>query len=152
MDNFWEVKDLNDLSQEEWEALCDRCGLCCLLRAEDEETGEVYITNVICSSYDCLNRKCRNYEIRNSINADCISLTVKNIKEFDWLPETCAYRLLYQKKMLPKSHPLRSKCFSKTKTVVDVFSMKGLIPEGPGINIAEHIIYNDVSEITYPLL
>lgn len=146
--NYWEAKELSQLSHEEWESLCDRCGLCCLLKAEDEETGEVFITNVICSGYDCLNNKCLNYEERKRTNADCIYLTHKNINEFSWLPESCAYRLLSQKKSLPESHPLRAGCFSKTKNVVDIFALKGLISETPGISIVEHIISNNDRKIT----
>jgi len=38
----------------------------------------------------------------------CIQLTGDNIKELDWLPETCAYRRIAENKPLPWWHPLRS--------------------------------------------
>lgn len=146
--NFWEIKKLSELSQEEWESLCDRCGFCCLLKAEDEESGRVFITNVICSYYNCLNRKCDNYEQRSRTDVDCLVLTYENVPEYSWLPETCAYRLLSQNKLLPESHPLRSGCFSKTNNVVDVLAQKGLIIESSDINIVGHILSTGDSTIT----
>ncbi len=41
-DKFWETKPLESLNSEEWEALCDGCGKCCLNKIEDEETGKVF--------------------------------------------------------------------------------------------------------------
>ena len=38
---FWR-RALTDLTQKEWEALCDGCGKCCLNKLEDKETGEAY--------------------------------------------------------------------------------------------------------------
>ena len=38
---FWELP-LASLDREEWEALCDGCGKCCLHKLEDEETGELH--------------------------------------------------------------------------------------------------------------
>ena len=41
---FWKKK-LNQFNKEEWEALCDRCGKCCLINLEDEYNGDIFYTN-----------------------------------------------------------------------------------------------------------
>ena len=35
-----------------------------------------------------------NYKKRREIVPDCIKLTPKNLKALDWMPNTCAYKLL----------------------------------------------------------
>ena len=103
---FWENKALSALSPNEWEAVCDRCGLCCLEKLEDPEKGEIYITSITCHFFELSKCHCLIYDHRYDLHPDCIELTPDNIGQLNWLPETCAYRLLAQGKRLPAWHYL----------------------------------------------
>ncbi|MGY3437961.1 MULTISPECIES: YcgN family cysteine cluster protein [unclassified Marinovum] len=104
---FWEKKPLKKLSPKEWEALCDGCGKCCLNKLEDEDTGQVELTNVACRLFDDSTCRCAQYEIRHQFVPECIVMTPENIDDHAyWMPRTCAYRLLWQGKPLPEWHPL----------------------------------------------
>ncbi|KUF11065.1 YcgN family cysteine cluster protein [Pseudoponticoccus marisrubri] len=106
---FWERKPLRQMSSREWEALCDGCGKCCLNKLEDEETGEVALTRVACRLFDDTTCRCAQYEIRHQFVPECIVLTPGNIASHAyWMPETCAYRLLYEGRPLYDWHPLIS--------------------------------------------
>lgn len=105
---FWETKTLAQLSPEEWEALCDRCGLCCLEKLEHEETGEVVYTRAICPLSDPETARCTDYENRHVRVPHCVPLTPERVADFHWLPETCAYRLMHEGQPLPAWHPLIS--------------------------------------------
>lgn len=107
-DRFWQRKALHELTSDEWESLCDGCGKCCLHKLEDEDTGEVFVTNVACRLLDLASCQCRDYAHRKQQVPDCIVLTVDHIEEFKWLPTTCAYRLLADGQPLPQWHPLLS--------------------------------------------
>lgn len=96
------------MTTEEWESLCDGCGKCCLHKLEDEDTGEVYVCNVACRLLDLETCRCRDYAHRKTLIPDCLVLTVDKVKEFHWLPSTCAYRLLAEGKTLAEWHPLIS--------------------------------------------
>ncbi|HBM89380.1 MAG TPA: hypothetical protein DD437_12605, partial [Rhodobiaceae bacterium] len=39
---------------------------------------------------------------------DCVTLTPKNVQQLNWMPSTCAYRLLANGEDLPWWHPLVS--------------------------------------------
>lgn len=104
--SFWETKTLAQLSSDEWESLCDGCGLCCLVKIEDEESGEVFNTSVSCKQLDIENCCCCDYENRLLEVAMCTQLTLENLPELNWLPETCAYKRLNENKPLPQWHPL----------------------------------------------
>lgn len=108
---FWETKRLEELTPREWEALCDGCGLCCLNRLQDEEddTAPIYLTRVACHCYDIPGGQCSDYANRHERVEGCMRLTVERVGEYEWLPETCAYRLRYQEKPLPAWHPLITK-------------------------------------------
>lgn len=104
---FWEKKPLAKLSQPEWEALCDGCGKCCLNKLEDEDSGEVALTRVACRLLDDSTCRCAHYEIRHQFIPECIVLKPENLDTHAyWMPQTCAYRLLWEGKPLPGWHPL----------------------------------------------
>ncbi|WP_417714597.1 YcgN family cysteine cluster protein [Pseudophaeobacter arcticus] len=104
---FWEQKPLKKLSPREWEALCDGCGKCCLNKLEDEDTGEVALTRVACRLLDDQSCQCAHYETRHSFIPECIVLKPENLDTHAyWMPQTCAYRRLWEGKSLPDWHPL----------------------------------------------
>ena len=105
---FWETKALADMSKTEWESLCDGCALCCLHKLEDEDTGEVYYTDVHCGYMDTQNCQCTVYLDRQKKVPHCVWLTPEQAASFHWLPETCAYRLLAEGQPLFDWHPLIS--------------------------------------------
>ena len=105
---FWEVKSLSQMSGEEWESLCDGCGRCCLVRFEDEDTGEVIPTRVACRLFDDATCRCRNYKRRKRIVPDCIKLTPGNVAGLTWMPPSCAYRRVHERRGLAAWHPLVS--------------------------------------------
>lgn len=103
---FWQTKSLSEMTGTEWESLCDGCGQCCLNKLIDADTDEIYFTNVACNLLNIKTCQCRHYTRRFEFEPDCIKLTRENLDSFDWLPQTCAYRLLREGKDLPKWHPL----------------------------------------------
>jgi uncharacterized protein len=106
---FWERFPLSRLTTAEWEALCDGCGKCCLNKLEDEETGEVVLTRVACRLLDGESCRCAQYPIRHQFVPECIVLTPKTIADnMYWLPQTCAYRLMAERRPLYDWHPLVS--------------------------------------------
>ena len=106
---FWKHKPLKSLTSEEWEALCDGCGKCCLNKLEDEDTGEVALTRIACRLLDDQSCKCGQYPIRHQFIPDCIVLKPSNIDENAyWMPKACAYRLLWSGQPLFDWHPLIS--------------------------------------------
>ena len=104
---FWE-RPLASLSREEWEALCDGCGKCCLHKVEDEDTGQIYRTNVACKLLDLSTARCADYRNRRAFVPDCVRLTPRLANSIAWLPDSCAYRLRADGKPLPAWHHLIS--------------------------------------------
>ncbi|MCW8308151.1 YcgN family cysteine cluster protein [Acidiphilium sp. PA] len=103
---FWVVKRLDQMTEAEWESLCDGCGRCCLHKLRDDETGELEFTNVACRLLDTRSCACTDYVNRTRAVPDCISLTPAALTEIDWLPPSCAYRLVADGRPLPAWHPL----------------------------------------------
>jgi uncharacterized protein len=104
---FWD-KPLSTLDCGQWEALCDGCGRCCLHKLEDEDTGDLYPTNVACKLLDRRTGVCRDYRNRKKIVNDCVKLDRGKLDALEWLPDTCAYRLRAHGKPLPEWHYLIS--------------------------------------------
>jgi len=102
----WIDKPLSELTESQWESLCDGCGKCCMAKLQDEDTDEVYYTNVACELFNADTCRCTDYANRASRVPDCITLSIKRPHEFAWLPLTCAYRLRFESKPLPTWHPL----------------------------------------------
>jgi uncharacterized cysteine cluster protein YcgN (CxxCxxCC family) len=105
---FWETKRLAEMDAQEWESLCDRCGRCCVIRFEDEDTGEVIPTRVSCKLFNAETCACSNYSRRKRYVPDCIKLTPENIEDLGWMPLSCAYRRLHEGRGLAAWHPLVS--------------------------------------------
>ena len=104
---FWE-KPIDRLTPDEWEALCDGCGKCCLTKLEYEDGGEIDFTDIACRLLDHHTCRCRDYPGRKAVVPDCIRLTPETIGQLDFMPPTCAYRLRAAGKPLPWWHYLIS--------------------------------------------
>jgi uncharacterized cysteine cluster protein YcgN (CxxCxxCC family) len=96
------------MTRAEWESLCDGCGRCCLHKLRHEDTDAISFTNVACRLLDTKSCRCTDYSHRTQRVPDCVTLTPAEVREIDWLPPTCAYRLLAEEKPLAWWHPLVS--------------------------------------------
>ena len=114
-EKFWEMP-LNQLSNLEWESLCDGCGRCCLKKIIDDDTEELFWTRVVCKHLDNESGKCQCYEKRTRIVPDCIDVRKMISKSIDWMPSTCAYRLRANNQPLFDWHPLLSE---NSKSVIN---------------------------------
>ena len=105
---FWRTKRLEEMSDPEWESLCDGCGRCCLIKLEEEDTGKIHYTSLGCKLLDSATCRCSNYAARATIVTDCIKLTPQTVQTLQWLPPTCGYRLVREGRDLMWWHPLVS--------------------------------------------
>lgn len=105
---FWKNKLLDEMTKAEWELLCDGCALCCLQKLEDKDSGKVYYTDIACRLLDIATCCCSSYPNRTELISECLILTPAILKQFFWLPDTCAYRLIARYKPLPDWHHLIS--------------------------------------------
>ncbi|MBT3311674.1 MAG: YcgN family cysteine cluster protein [Desulfobacteraceae bacterium] len=104
---FWEIKSLHEMTETEWESLCDGCSMCCLEKIEYEDTGEVLYTCVACMHLDITDCSCKEYKNR-FISTNCKKITAENILDMKWLPDTCAYKTIAEGRSLEWWHPLIS--------------------------------------------
>ena len=107
-DRFWQRLSLEQMNEMQWESLCDGCGLCCLLKIEDDDTGEIFNTTVSCKQLEIENCRCADYKNRLTKVEMCTAISLHNLPELHWLPDTCAYKCLYEGRALPDWHPLIS--------------------------------------------
>ena len=136
---FWQSKSLNEMSEEEWEALCDNCGKCCLNKLEDERTGEIHFTSAACNLIDLKNCRCTRYAERIRLVPRCVDVRQLAPETFHWLPSTCAYRLLFEGKDLPSWHPLvsgRRESVQRAGVSINSYAIK----ESQARRLEDHII------------
>ena len=136
---FWQVKGLSEMSDAEWESLCDGCARCCLNKLEDVDSGEISYTDVACRLLDLGTCRCTNYAERQRYVPDCVVLKPKSVAEIKWLPSSCAYRILADGGDLPDWHPLVT---GDAGSVVDAgISIVGkVVSEREADNLEDHIV------------
>lgn len=120
------AKKLSEYTHEEWEAICNQCGKCCLIKIQDDETEEIYYTDVVCQYMDEETCRCTKYAERCNLVPECIKLTPENVDKISWMPKSCAYRALFEQRPKPKRNPITGRCISEK-----------LVPEE---ELEEHII------------
>ena len=117
---YWETTKLEDMSEEQWEALCDGCGKCCLHKfIEDDSTEEdmqptehlnqgetIHFTNIVCGLLNTKTCSCSQYQRRTELVPDCVKLTKDNLDSIFYMPPSCSYRRLHEGRGLPSWHPL----------------------------------------------
>lgn len=137
-ERFWELP-IGDLDRQEWEALCDGCGRCCLHKIEDEDTGAIEDTNVACKLLDPQTARCTDYRNRKAFVPDCMRLTLKIVEDVAWLPSTCAYRLRADGEPLKDWHYLISGDYEAVKEA-GVSVAKRVISEVDAGPLEHHIV------------
>lgn len=139
MGEWWQEKRLSELSRDEWESLCDHCGKCCLLKLEDEDTGDVYYTDVACKLVDPETCHCGDYLQREMLVPDCLKLTPGNLEQVSWMPLSCAYRRIMEGRGLPDWHHLV--CGDKAEIHRRDMSIKGrYVDEREVQDVEEHVV------------
>jgi uncharacterized protein len=134
---FWKTKTLEQMSAAEWESLCDGCGRCCLIKLEDDETGDIHATDVACKLFDAGTCRCKDYANRSAKVPDCVTLTPHDVKTLRWLPPSCAYRLVARGEDLKWWHPLVS---GRAETVIEAgVSVKGRVHASEDDVPVEHL-------------
>ena len=121
MEQFWKKKSISEFSEEEWESVCMRCGKCCVVKMSD--AGYMRFYNRVCDGLDFSTGLCTRYQ--NRLCRSCLKVDLPLVEhQRELLPDTCAYRLLYEGKDLPSWHPLVSGNINSVReakqTVLDV--------------------------------
>jgi uncharacterized protein len=106
--SYWTQKTLDKMTKKQWEDLCDGCGKCCLMKLQDEDTDEIVFTSVACTLFDAEKCRCKNYVKRADHVPDCVPLNPHEVATLRWLPQTCAYKLVFEGKPLYDWHHLVS--------------------------------------------
>ena len=122
MNKYWETTPLENMTEKEWEGICDGCAKCCLHKFIDDEEvttaaptdhiqqGEqIHYTNIVCSLLNTKSCECTQYAKRTELVPDCVQLTKANLKDIFFMPTSCAYRRLHEGRGLPSWHPLLNK-------------------------------------------
>lgn len=140
-ERFWERFSLSEMSDDEWEALCDGCGQCCLVKLEDEDSGDIVTLDLACRLLDIPHCRCSDYANRFTHVPGCTKLSLDNLPAFRWLPGSCAYRRLHEGRGLASWHPLVSgdpRSVQRAGIGVARFA----VPEGsvPDDELEDHII------------
>lgn len=141
-DAFWKTTALEDMTQQQWESLCDGCGKCCLNKLECEDTGDIHYTNVACRLLDVDSAQCKNYPRRKYLVPDCTLLTPDTVHLFKWLPQSCAYKLVAEGKDLPSWHPLKTGDPNSTRTSGHAVSGH-IISERDAGDLEDHLVDKD---------
>jgi hypothetical protein len=136
---FWMAKQLEELDEAEWEALCDGCGRCCLNKLEDDESGEIHLTRLACRLLDLSTCRCVDYANRKERVPECVKIDAQAVRTVRWLPSTCAYRMVAEGRPLAWWHPLVS---GTPQTVHDAgISVRGLARSEKGVKIDNYWKY-----------
>ncbi|MEI9900231.1 MAG: YcgN family cysteine cluster protein [Hyphomicrobium sp.] len=137
---FWKRKTLSQMNQQEWESLCDGCGMCCVNKLEYEGTGELAQTDTCCKLLDPRTARCRDYKNRKKIVPDCIQLTPKVVEKMDWLPKTCGYRLVHPQAGALLVAPAGLRRPPKTVHQAGISARGRVIPEDQVEDITERVV------------
>jgi uncharacterized protein len=136
---FWKTKKMSQMTQAEWESLCDGCGKCCLNKLIDTDTDELFFTNVACKLLDTKSCQCTRYKDRSKLVKDCVRLTPRNVRKIRWLPDTCGYRLVAEGKDLYDWHHL--KCGDRNAVHRAGISARGrVISETEAGELEDHVV------------
>ena len=138
----WVDLPLEALDSAQWELLCDGCGKCCIHKLEDEDTGDLYATNVACRMLDRREAQCRDYSNRRTHVPDCVTLTPELARTIEWLPSTCAYVLRADGNPLPDWHHLM--CGDREEIHRQGQSVRGwTVSEDDVVAMEDHILARD---------